>query len=147
MERDPTVLPASERSGFFAGTCLFAHAESSKCAHSGRMRQCCRMNMSVCARKKIPVCSRHLFAGTCLFAHGERSKCACGVRTQQSCRMNISLCLVCGRRSKWRGFRVCSRSSCPDVLLNMSPRKALCAAGIPRVLGWKLPGRVIEHHA
>ena len=90
--------------------------------------------------------TQQFFAGTCLSAHGERSKCACGVRAQQSCRMNISLCLVCGWRSRWRGFHVCSRIICPDVLLNMSPRKVLCAAGIPRVLGWQLPRRVIEHH-
>ena len=123
---------ACERISFFARTYLFAHGERSKCVHSVRMQQCCRMDMFVCARKEIQVCSRRENASTLLPKHvfsarGKRSNCACGVRAQPSCRMNKSLCLVCRWRSKWRGFRVCSRSSWPDVLLNMSPRELLCS--------------------
>ena len=111
-ERDPSVLAAWERSSLFAGTCLFAHGERSKCAHSVRKQQCCRMNMSVCARKEIQVCSRRgnasVFLPEHVFVRSERDPS--GVRAHQSCRMNISLCLVRGWRSKWRDF-ACARAA------------------------------------
>ena len=118
---------------------LLAHGMRSKCDRGVRAQQCCRMNRSSCARREIQLCSRRenaaVFSPEHVTLRTERDPSDRGVRAQQSCCMNIFLSVVCGWRSKWRGCRVCSRSSCPDVLLNMSPRKILCAAGIPRVLG------------
>ena len=47
---------ARDCSSLFDGT--FAHGGRSKCAHSVRTHQCCRMNRSSCGRREIQVCSR-----------------------------------------------------------------------------------------
>ena len=136
-ERDPSVLAAWERSSCVAGTCVFAHGVRSKCAHSVRMPQCRRMNKSSCARREIQLRLRREKAA--IFSPEHVSLCA--RREIQVCLWHASaavlshLSVVCGWISKWRGFHVCLRSSCPNVLLNMSPRQVLCEAGIPRVLG------------
>ena len=165
-EPDPSVLAARERSCLFAGTCFFAHGVRSKCAQSVRTQQCCRMNMSVCVRREIRLCSwrenaavfspehvslrterdpnvltackcSSLFDGTCLFAHGKRSKCARGVRTQQSFRRNMSHCA----RSE---IQVCSKRANAAVLSHEHlsvpcVRMAIQVAGTSRVLAQQLP--------